>query len=88
MRRDKDIQDSTKAVALIFLKAMDDAATVVGKHDEQAQYFLECVRDELAPQLKWAFRYGEWQLDAAPFRTDDAADETGFGWDDDTEVDP
>jgi len=76
MPRDKDIQDSTKACALIFLKAMDAAATVVSKHDAQAQYFLECIRDELAPQLKWAFRYGEWQLDAAPFVGNDEAPDT------------
>jgi len=74
MSRDKDIQDSTKACALIFLNAMDDAARVVSKHDQQAQYFLECIRDELAPQLKWAFRYGEWQLDAAPFAADEMPD--------------
>jgi len=85
MARDKDIQDSTKAVALIFLKAMDAAATVVARHDEQAQYFLECVRDELAPQLKWAFRYGEWQLDAAPFVTDEAPTDPGL---DDFDVKP
>jgi len=74
MTRDKDIQDSTKTVALIFLRAMDDAAKVVGRHDAHAQYFLECIRDELAPQLKWAFRYGEWQLDAAPFAADEVPD--------------
>lgn len=74
MARDKDLQDSTKAVALVFLQAMDAAARVVAKHDEAAQYFLECIRDELAPQLKWAFRYGEWQLDAAPFASDETTD--------------
>jgi len=82
MARDKDIQDSTKAIALIFLNAMDDAARVASKYDAHAQYFLECLRDELAPQLKWAFRYGEWQLDAAPFVTDDRPSETGFLEDD------
>jgi len=74
MARDKDLQDSTKAIALIFLNAMDDAARVCAKYDQHGQYFLECVRDELAPQLKWAFRYGEWQLDAAPFASDEMPD--------------
>lgn len=78
MARDKDIQDSTKACALVFLRAMDDATKVVSKYDAQAQYFLECIRDELAPQLKWAFRYGEWQLDAAPFVTDDRPTDPGL----------
>jgi len=78
MARDKDIQDSTKAVALIFLNAMNDAARVGSKYDAHSQYFLECLRDELAPQLKWAFRYGEWQLDAAPFVTDDRPTDPGF----------
>lgn len=74
MSRDHRIQNSTKAVAAVFLTAMDSAAKVVDPHDEEAQYFLECIRDELAPQLKWAFRYGEWQLDAAPFVTDEMPD--------------
>jgi len=71
MPRDHRIQNSTKAVAACLLTALDSAARVVDARDHHAQYFLEAVRDELAPQLKWAFRYGEWQLDAAPFVGDD-----------------
>jgi len=74
MSRDQRIQNSTKAVASIFLTAMDSAARAVDARDEHAQYFLECLRDELAPQLKWAFRYGEWQMDAPPFVSDEATD--------------
>lgn len=81
MTRNKTIQDSTKACALVFLNAMNDATKVVHAHDFQAQHFLECIRDELAPQLKWAFRYGEWQLDAAPFVTDDAPTDPDIGFD-------
>jgi len=74
MARQQGIQNSTKAVASIFLSAMDAAARAVHAGDQDAQYFLECLRDELAPQLKWAFRYGEWQLDAPPFSAEYAAD--------------
>lgn len=74
MPRDHRIQNSTKAVAAALLTGLDAAARVVDPNDEQAQYFLECIRDELAPQLKWAFRYGEWQLDAAPFASDEPTD--------------
>jgi len=87
MARDERIQNSTKMVAKILLSAMDDAARVVDRNDQQAQYFLEAIRDELAPQLKWAFRYGEWQLDAAPFITDDVPYDASFD-EADTEVDP
>lgn len=78
MPRDHRIQNSTKAVAAALLTGLDAAARVVDPNDEQAQYFLECIRDELAPQLKWAFRYGEWQLDAPPFITDDVPTDPGF----------
>lgn len=84
MSRQQHVQASTKMVARLLLSALDDAARLVNRDDQQTQYFLEAIRDELAPQLKWAFRYGEWQLDAAPFVTDDmpAFEEA------DTEVDP
>lgn len=74
MARDQRIQNSTKAVCAALLTGLDAAARVCDPHDAQAQYFLECIRDELAPQLKWAFRYGEWQLDAAPFVADEMPD--------------
>lgn len=76
MPRKDSLKNSTKMVASIFLQAMDSAARAVDRGDAEAQHFLECLRDELAPQLKWAFRYGEWQLNAPPFVRDDEAPDT------------
>ncbi len=70
-------RDSVKAVALVFLNAMDDAAKVVARDDHTSQKFLEDLADMLKPDLKWAFRNGVWPDfeetdDTIPDFTDDS----------------